>query len=683
MGARAPAATDEDGMNTSLQWLSDFLQGTRLDAQAAGDALTRGGLPVEHIESKGDDTFLDVEVTSNRSDCLSHVGIARELSALMNLRFRDVEPVAAESATPAGSVTSVRIDAADLCPHYTARVIRNVKIGPSPAWMVKRLEAIGVRAINNVVDVTNYVMFEMGQPLHAFDFDKLAGRKIIVREARAGETLTSIDGHERKLTPGMLVIADAEKPVALAGVMGGLHSEVGTQTTNVLLESARFDPLSVRRTARALAMKSDSSYRFERGIDPTLPRRASLRAAQLILETAGGELLGGVAEAGSEDFQPKRITLRLERMRRLLGTEIATDEAVEALRRLQLAPQQSNGTITITQPSWRQDINIETDLIEEVARVVGYDRIPVRDAISIVVVPPSPDARAMEKIRTTLVAAGYFEAVTFTFVSDALAGDFLPGEFAGLPRADAAVRKVDGRLRPSLLPGLLEAVRRNEANGVAGAKLFETGAAFGVDAAGKILESRKLAFVGDTDLRAVRGAVEALLERLNATRDVRVIPDARAGFAAGACGRIEWGGQRLGYLGRVDPKVAEKLSLRSVPAAAELDLPVLIANTQHVPQLRALPRFPAVRRDLSLVVPESLAYDALETLIRGLNLPSLEAVEYITTYRGKPLEKGTKSLTTTLVFRSPTATLTSEQVEGAVQQVVRAAQEQLSATLRT
>ncbi|MEA2710618.1 MAG: phenylalanyl-tRNA synthetase beta chain [Phycisphaerales bacterium] len=670
-------------MNTSLQWLSDFLQGTRLDAQAAGDALTRGGLPVEHIESKGDDTFLDVEVTSNRSDCLSHVGIARELSALMNLRFRDVEPVAAESATPAGSVTSVRIDAADLCPHYTARVIRNVKIGPSPAWMVKRLEAIGVRAINNVVDVTNYVMFEMGQPLHAFDFDKLAGRKIIVREARAGETLTSIDGHERKLTPGMLVIADAEKPVALAGVMGGLHSEVGTQTTNVLLESARFDPLSVRRTARALAMKSDSSYRFERGIDPTLPRRASLRAAQLILETAGGELLGGVAEAGSEDFQPKRITLRLERMRRLLGTEIATDEAVEALRRLQLAPQQSNGTITITQPSWRQDINIETDLIEEVARVVGYDRIPVRDAISIVVVPPSPDARAMEKIRTTLVAAGYFEAVTFTFVSDALAGDFLPGEFAGLPRADAAVRKVDGRLRPSLLPGLLEAVRRNEANGVAGAKLFETGAAFGVDAAGKILESRKLAFVGDTDLRAVRGAVEALLERLNATRDVRVIPDARAGFAAGACGRIEWGGQRLGYLGRVDPKVAEKLSLRSVPAAAELDLPVLIANTQHVPQLRALPRFPAVRRDLSLVVPESLAYDALETLIRGLNLPSLEAVEYITTYRGKPLEKGTKSLTTTLVFRSPTATLTSEQVEGAVQQVVRAAQEQLSATLRT
>jgi phenylalanyl-tRNA synthetase beta chain len=289
----------------------------------------------------------------------------------------------------------------------------------------------------------------------------------------------------------------------------------------------------------------------------------------------------------------------------------------------------------------------------------------------------------MEKIRTTLVAGGYFEAVTFTFVSDALAGDFLASDFAGLPRADAAVRKADARLRPSLLPGLLEAVRRNEANGVAGAKLFETGPAFGVDAAGTIHESRKLALVGDEDLRVTRGAVEALLERLNATREVSIIPDTRAGFAAGACGRVEWGGERIGYLGRVDANVAAKLSLRAVPTAAELELPLLIASTQHVPQLRPLPRFPAVRRDLSLVVAESVAYDALEKLIRGLKLPSLEALEYVTTYRGKPLEKGQKSLTTTLAFRSPTATLTSEQVEGSVQQVVQAAQRELGATLRT
>jgi phenylalanyl-tRNA synthetase beta chain len=609
--------------------------------------------------------------------------VARELSALMGRDFKDLKIVVDEATTPVKDVTSVTIDLLNLCPHYTARVIRNVKIGPSPQWMVKRLEAIGLRSINNVVDVTNYAMFELGQPLHAFDFDKLGGRRIIVREAMSGEKLTSIDGHERRLTPGMLVIADQHKPVALAGVMGGLESEVSERTTNVLLESARFDPLSVRRTARALAMRSDSSYRFERGIDPTLPERASRRAAQLILETAGGELLAGVAEAGGVDATPKQLSLRLERMKKILGVEVSADQAVEALRRLQLSAQRSNGAIGVTVPSWRLDLNIEIDLIEEVARVVGYDRIPVRDSISIVVTPPSPEARTMELIRSTLVGAGYFEAVTFTFASDALAGDFIPPDYASLPRADASVRKADARLRPSLLPGLLEAVRRNESVSTAGAKLFEAGATFGVDSGGSIHEARKLALVGDTDLRAVRGAVEALLNKLDTTRAIAVVPTDRPGYARGAAGRIEWGAKAVGFIGRIDPAVAEKLSLREPPAAAELDLPALIAATQHVPQLRALPRFPAVRRDLSLVVSDTTRYDGIDQLVHSLKLADLEEVEYITTYRGKQVVKGHKSVTIALVFRSPVATLTSEQVEAQVQQVVRAAQEKLGATLRT
>jgi phenylalanyl-tRNA synthetase beta chain len=268
------------------------------------------------------------------------------------------------------SVTSVAIDNLALCPHYTARVIRGVKIAPSPAWMQRRLEAVGLRPINNVVDVTNYVMFELGQPLHAFDFDKLSHRRIIVRNAKQGETLVSIDGHERKLTPDMLVIADADRAVALAGVMGGRDSEVSDATVNVLLESARFDPLSIRTTARRLAMKSDSSYRFERGIDPTLPLRASLRAAQLILETAGGELLSGVAQAGAEAPTGKTLSLRMDRLTRLLGTDVAAATAVEALARLQLKPVLKDQTIEVTVPSWRADLNIEVDLIEEVARVV-------------------------------------------------------------------------------------------------------------------------------------------------------------------------------------------------------------------------------------------------------------------------------------------------------------------------
>src|SRR5437762_1251495 len=307
-------------MKISLEWLRDSLPHPP-DAQTAADALTHGGLPVETIDRYGEDTVIDVEVTSNRGDCLSHVGVGRELSALLNREFRQAQPGAPEAGTAASSVTSVQIEATDLCPHYTARVIRNVRIRPSPAWMARRLESVGVRPINNVVDVTNYVMFEMGQPLHAFDFDRLEGRRIVVRRARKGEKLVSIDGRERELTTDMLVIADAARPVALAGAMGGRDSEVSDGTTNILLESARFDPLSVRRTARALAMKSDSSYRFERGIDPTLAERASLRAAQLILQTAGGELLGGMVAAGASGYQPKRLTVRLARLRELLGTE--------------------------------------------------------------------------------------------------------------------------------------------------------------------------------------------------------------------------------------------------------------------------------------------------------------------------------------------------------------------------
>ena len=269
-------------MKISLEWLNtDFFPSGALDANTIAEALTNAGFPVESIESHGSDTIIDVEITSNRGDCLSHAGIARELAAILNLPItKKPIPRPAESNEPASSAVRVRIDAApELCPHYTARLIRGVKIAPSPPFIARRLEAIGVRPINNVVDVTNYVMFELGQPLHAFDFAKISGGQIIVRNAARGETILSIDGRKRELVPSMLVIADAQRPVALAGVMGGSDSEVTESTIDVLLESARFDALSVRRTARALTMKSDSSYRFERGIDPTLPARASMRAA--------------------------------------------------------------------------------------------------------------------------------------------------------------------------------------------------------------------------------------------------------------------------------------------------------------------------------------------------------------------------------------------------------------------
>ncbi|HTL28853.1 MAG TPA: phenylalanine--tRNA ligase subunit beta, partial [Tepidisphaeraceae bacterium] len=612
--------------------------------------------------------------------CLTHIGVARELAALLNRSFKEPQASVNESDPAASTATRVQIDALSLCPHYSARILKNITIGPSPDWMQRRLAAVGLRPINNVVDVTNYVLFEMGQPLHAFDYDKLKDHRIIVRNAKPGETLTSIDGHARRLEPDMLVIADANRAVALAGVMGGRDSEVTDTTVNVLLESARFDPLSVRKTARALAMKSDSSYRFERGIDPSLPLRASLRAAQLIQQTAGGQVLRGVAEAGKVDAAPKKLSLRLARLKQILGVDIPPAQAIDALKRLRLSPVQSGERIDATVPSDRLDINIEVDLVEEVARVIGYDKIPVRDEISIRVAPPEPAQRTIEQIRTVLTAGGYFEAITVSFISDSLAGDFLPPGAHSLPRADAAVRKADAMLRPSLIPGLLESVRRNESVGTSGAKLFELGSAFFNDATMKLVERRQLTVVGSSDLREVRGVIEALLKRLSADTSIRVVPDEHRGFSS--AGRIEWDGKAIGYIGKVDKVIAEKIGLREIPAAAEVELLPLLAGAQHVPQLHALPRYPSVRRDISLVVPESLAFEKLEQLIRGVRPEHLEDLEYVTTYRGKPLEKGTKSVTVSLIFRSPTTTLTSEQVESSVKAVVDAATSQLGATLR-
>jgi phenylalanyl-tRNA synthetase beta chain len=526
-------------------------------------------------------------------------------------------------------------------------------------------------------------MFELGQPLHAFDYDRIGGKKINVRQATAGEKITSLDGHERLLTPPMLVIADESRPVALAGVMGGLDSEVSAGTTTILLESARFDPLTIRTTARALSMGSDSSYRFERGIDPALPRRAADRAAELIAQLAGGEVLGGIVEAGEGAAEPKKLAVRLSRIKRVLGIEVPVEEAVVTLSRLGLAPLARAEAIDVVVPSYRLDLNAEVDLVEEVARVIGYDRIPVNESIPIRVMPADKNLKTVERVRAILTAAGYFEAVTFSFVADSLATAFLPEGAASLPRAFPAVRKVDAHQRPSVLPGLLQAVRHNEANDVAGAKLFEIGSAFWHDARGQIVERRSLALVGGEEFRQARGVVETLLKTLNAARTVVVLPVQRVGYAPGAAGRIVWGETEIGTIGKIDPAVGARIGLRQTPVAAELDMTAILMGAQPSPALHPLPKYPAVRRDISLVVGEAVHFSQVAQTISAVQPDDLEEVEFVTAYRGKPLEKGTKSMTLTLVFRSHTGTLTGEKVDEAVSHVVSAAKNALGATQRT
>lgn len=478
----------------------------------------------------------------------------------------------------------------------------------------------------------------------------------------------------------MLVIADAEQPVALAGIMGGKDSEVGDGTADILLESAAFDPLVTRRTSRKLSLRSDSSYRFERGLDPTLQRRASLRACRLILELAGGTLVEGESAQGRASVPLKRLALRYEKLRRVLGYDVPRDAVVDALSRLRMSPVAEAEQVRVTVPPDRLDIGAEIDLVEEVARVWGYGKIPEKQAIEIRLSPPDLVARSMAVVSEVAVGSGYFEAITYSFVTDALATDFLPSEAAGLPRADHGTRKADARLRPSLVPGLLEALRRNEAAGNGAVRLYETGSTFWTTPRGELVEKRKVALVGGTDVAEVRGVVEALLGRLDAQRVVRVEPTRAAGYSA--AGTVLWGDVPVGTIGVVGRAVCEKLDLRHTPVATELDLAPLIEQTRHVPQLIPLPKFPAVERDVSLVVSEATAYDRVLAAVDAVRPVDLERVEHVTTYRGKPLDKGTKSVTVRLVFRSPERSLRSEDVDAAVGAFVERAKADLGAVLR-
>ena len=624
----------------------------------------------------------DVEVTSNRPDLLSHEGVAREIAALFDLPFEPLAFTLEEAGGRAADATGVAIDVpAELCPHFTCRVLRGVNVGPAPEKVRRRLEAVGSRAINNVVDATNYAMLALGQPSHAFDLDKLAGGRLVVRRAGAGESLTTLDGHARELTPDMVVVADAERATSLAGVMGGAASEVSDATGTVLLEVARWDPLNVRTTARRLALQSEASHRFERGTPPPLVKRTSDYVAALVQQWCGATVLAGHAEAGDDAIETHDVTLRPGRLERLLGIDVPPDEAADALRRLHLAPRvEADGTIVCTAPPHRPDIRIEEDLIEEVARVVGYDRIPTRETIEVRLATPDPLRIAQNLVRQTLAGCGLSEAVTFSFASDALAGAFLP-EGLKLQRADAGVRKADGHLRPSLLPGLLESVRRNEAVGTESARLFEIGSAFWYDSDGTPQEHQRLGMAGG-GYAAMRGAVEVLLERLDARRPVAVRPADRAGFGKGACGEIIWGEAVVGHVGNCARSVADVLGLREPVAVAELDVPALLAGHVATPENRPLAKFPPAVRDLSLVVPEKVVYADLEAAIRGTDPADLEAVRHVTTYRGKPLAKGEKSVTLQLVFRGESGTLVGEDVDAAVRRAADAARERAGAAVR-
>jgi phenylalanyl-tRNA synthetase beta chain len=670
-------------MIVSWNWLTDYL---RLDVpvDVLAERLSLAGLNRESIEDVEGDIAIDLEITSNRADCLCHLGVAREIAVLFNkeLWFPDPEPPS--RGVPVAERTGVTVPADDLCRRFTARVVSGVSVGESPWWMRKRLETIGVRPISNIVDVTNYVMFECGQPLHAYDLDRLDEHRLVVRRPLKGERLTAINNREYELDPEMLVIADASRAVGLGGVMGGLETEIGYDTTNVLIEAAQFDAMSVRRTSRALGLSSPSSFRFERPLDPEITEWASRRCAELILEVAGGTLHPGVIDVGAPPPRRLPIRLRLAQIERTLGITIDRETASWILRALGLeSTGEDERSICFIPPSWRSDLEREIDLIEEVARIHGYEHIPEDASIGMAAARRGSRERIEATIRDVLCGCGFDEAVTFSLVDDRFAAALKPGPALPPLRVEHSSRKRESALRQSLVPSLLAVRLHNESHGQFDAALFEIANVYLPGEAQALPDERtRLALVGGRGFREQKGVVETLLERLHVDATLRARPVDLALFARGRSAELLLDDLHLGYLGEVDKAQLQAFELREDCSAAELELDVLLARARLVATHHPLPPFPAGVRDLSLVVPRDLPWSELASTVQESAGSTLETVQYLDTFRGGNLPDDKESVHFSIVFRHRERTLTGEEVEQAVKSVVDACESRFGARLR-
>ncbi|MCP4193447.1 MAG: phenylalanine--tRNA ligase subunit beta [Planctomycetaceae bacterium] len=670
-------------MIVSWNWLKDYVD-LGMPLSEAEQRLAMAGLNHESTEPVGDDFAIDLEVTSNRPDCLGHIGVAREIAVLWDQALKIPQPSPKSSSTSISDLTRVTIDAPELCPRYTARLIRGIKVGPSPDWMTKRLATLGLASICNVVDITNYVMMECGQPLHAFDFAKLDGGKIVVRDAKKDEPFVAIDHREYSLRPGMCVIADQTRPVALAGVMGGADTEVSSETADLLIESADFAPLSIRSTARALRLHSPSSYRFERGVDPVGIEWASLRAAEMILELAGGELVDGVI-----DVQPNKpaiaapVVLRFSQLKRILGIELEVSRVVEILERLGLEHLKSDRESGAFQsPTWRRDLTREIDLIEEVARIHGYDEIPED-----VGVPMAPSHRrdvdrVKQTVRQVLLASGFSEAMTASVVDEKHSTAFSPWSSIEPIRASTPMLRGANCLRRSLIPSLLEARKVNESLANETIELFETAKIY-LPRPGQLPdEPVMLSLTSGRDFSAVKGVIETLLAALHIDAQLEVEPANDDFFDAGQSCQLRLNGDVLGYLGLVGQKAAKAASLRNPTTIAELKFDVLQAAARLVPQFSRLSPYPAISHDFNFIVDEAVTWAALSESVRQAAGRYLERIDYQETYRDPERDGvGRKRLLLSVRLRSADQTMTGEQADEIRQAIITACEQQHAAGL--
>ena len=685
-------------MRISYNWLKDFVDIDILgiDPEELGKTLTTVGLAVELIEEFDGDIIYDLDVTSNRSDCLNHLGVAREIAAYhrLNLRKPDFSPPVHDPADELVFPSSVEIIDSDLCPRYTARVITGVKIEESPEWLKTRLKSIGQRPINNLVDITNYVLFEVGHPLHAFDYEKLGGRRIVVRRAQDGEKIITLDGLERSMDPSMLAICDDAVPVAVAGIMGGLDSEIDEESASILLESAYFEPISIRKTARKLGMSTEASFRFERGADPEVAVNALNLASRLIVEICGGRCVSPVIDVNPVPHEKKELILRKDRIKRLLGIEIADLQVEEILKYLEFNPQrEDDGSLKVQVPGCRTDIEFEADLVEEVARHHGYENIPGTYP------PPAVPGRISktaghEKMAVSfLVDSGFYEAVTYSLTTPSEEETFLGTARAMTALANPLTEEAT-HLRTTLIPGLAGSLRRNLNLGNRDVRLFEIGNVFktsdtieeksslAIAACGSysryFLDGREIPF----SFYHLKGIVEALIQKFSLEAVFSRISDfplLHPGIGAGI--ELE-DGTAIGFAGQMHPSIQEKLKIQEKVFLAELDMSILTKNPLSSPRYLSYGRYPSVERDLSFLLDRSVEFARIKNEIKDLGTHGLQDICLIDLYQGSNIADDKVSLTVRIVFSDPARTLVQEEVDTACEKVRDLLKNSFSAEMR-
>jgi phenylalanyl-tRNA synthetase beta chain len=671
--------------------------------EAVARAFTLSGSEVEGQETVEGETAMEFGITVNRPDCMNIYGLAREASVLFGAPLKNSETAAPEAGQAVGELTSVTVEDPVLCPRYRARVLTGVRVGTSPPWMQKRLLQCGLRPINAVADVTNFVLMELGHPLHAFDMDALKEKRIVVRRARPGEKITTLDGVERTLDAERLVIADAERPVALAGVMGGEDTGVTFGTTNVLLEGAVFEPVNVRRTSKALGMHTDASHRFERGVDPEGPVTALDRCAKLILEICGGRIAPGAVDIYPSPAPLRRVTLRHARIVGLLGMDIPPERCEAILGALGFVCEKRNDASghewNVTVPSFRVDVWREADLIEEVVRVNGLEGLKgvLPQGVDPVGGRPA-ELEFEERLRDQLVACGCSEAIHMSMTDPAL-DMALGSEVEPLPLANPLTPALSV-LRTALLPPFLLTAARNRARGVRRLALFELGKAYLPQGGGKPaqvgarpIEDRRAAVLlyadapaklwgspAATGFLALKGKVEAALDRLGLAP--RFVPAEKEPFAKGLCLELSVSGRSVGWLGTLAPAALDAAGLKSGTAQyAEWSMAGLDELCAS-PVFEPVSRFPSVVRDFSFLAPKSVNWESLKDRLSALELSNLKAIHLADCYEGEGIPEGQKSWTVSLVFQSPERTLTEEDVAPVAQRVTGALREAFGAVLR-